>query len=95
MNPISMKQTIIPAVLLAVVLLAGGCTQNQRARSFGGTANQTLPPGQKLVVVTWKNENLWLLTRPMRTNETAEAYEFRESSSFGMMEGKVKIIEQR
>lgn len=77
----------------AVLLLTVGCTQNQRARSWGGTAEQKLPPGQKLVTATWKMDHLWLLTRPMKTNETAETYTFQESSSFGLVEGKVIIRE--
>jgi len=80
---------------LAVILLATGCTENQRARSFGGTSTHELPPNSKLVTATWKQDDLWMLTRPMHTNDTAETYEFRESSSFGLMEGKVIIKERR
>lgn len=88
---------VTSALVLSVVAAAGimisGCTQNQRARSWGGTAEQKLPPGQKLVTATWKMDHLWLLTRPMKTNETAEVYTFAESSSFGLVEGKVIIRE--
>lgn len=31
-----------------------GCTENQRAKNFGGNINYTLPSGAKLVNVTWK-----------------------------------------
>lgn len=72
-----------------------GCTENQRARQFGGIANEKLPVGQKLLVTTWKQDNLWILSRPMRTGETPETYEFRESSSFGLVQGKVIITESR
>jgi hypothetical protein len=70
-----------------------GCTDNIRARNFGGTANLDLPPNQKLVNVTWKEDDIWYLTRPMRDDELAETYSFQESSSFGMLEGTVKIHE--
>jgi hypothetical protein len=89
-----MKRIILLACLV-VAVLAVGCTQNQRARQFGGTANEVLPPGRKLVIATWKQDNLWILTRPMKSNEVAEVYEFTESSSFGLVEGKVVIKEQK
>ncbi len=60
-----------------------GCTENSRAKSFGGTATLNLPPNQKLVVVTWKDDDLWYLTRPMKDNETPETYAFQEKSSWG------------
>lgn len=46
--------------LLIVALVAGllptlfSCTENQRARQFGGTITIELPPGEKLVMATWK-----------------------------------------
>ena len=79
-------------VMLAVVILAG-CTENQRAKGFGGKMNINLPAGEKLVVVTWKMEDFWYLTRPMKKGEVAECYKFQEKSSFGMMEGTITICE--
>jgi hypothetical protein len=81
---------------LAILALTAfcGCTQQERAKAWGGTATTTLPPGEKLVVVTWKETNLWYLTRPMKEGEVPETYTFREDSSYGMVEGKVIIREQ-
>ena len=87
--------TVRCSAWLAVILLVTGCTENRRARLYGGTSTQELPLNSKLVTATWKQDNLWLLTRPMHTNDTAETYEFRESSSFGLMEGRVIIKERR
>lgn len=52
------KLTIIPwmALLIVASLAVFGCTQQQRAKNLGGTAVVELPPGQKLVVATWKND---------------------------------------
>lgn len=85
---------MVATVALSLVLLVG-CTENQRAKSFGGTANINLPANQKLVNVTWKNEQLWLLTKPMATNDVAESYTFKESSSFGLVQGTVVIVEKK
>lgn len=47
-------------------LIAISCTQNNRAKNWGGQAEYTLPKGQKLINITWKETNLWYLTRPMK-----------------------------
>jgi hypothetical protein len=70
-------------------LLASGCTENARTRNFGGSSTQNLPVGQKLVNVTWKSVDLWVLTRPMREGEVAE------NSSFGVMQGKIIFVETK
>lgn len=80
------------AVLLATASIVS-CTENERAKAWGGTMSITLDPGQKLVNVTWKETEMWLLTRPMRPDEQAETYKFAEKSSWGVMEGTVIITE--
>lgn len=80
-------------VVLVLALAMMGCTQNQRAKSFGGTATINLPKDTKLVTVTWKGEELWYLVRKRGENEKVERYEFIEDSSFGVMEGKVVLKE--
>lgn len=79
--------------IIAVSVLASSCTKNQRAKQFGGTAEITLPKGQKLVTATWKDANLWYMTRPMKEDEVAETYTFQEESSYGMVEGTYIIKE--
>ena len=84
----------ISMVVLCLVMSAG-CTQNQRAKQFGGTANIELKENQKLVNVTWRGHELWILTKTMKTNDVAETYTFKEHSSFGVIEGTVIISERR
>ena len=86
-----MKKLIL---VLIVLFTLSSCTQNQRAKSFGGNATIILEKGKKLEVVTWKNAQLWYLVRDRREGEPIETYEFIEDSSFGVMEGKVIIKEQ-
>lgn len=71
------------------------CTDNQNAKNYGGTAEVTLPAGEKLVTATWKDDDLWYLTRPMLTTDSAVTYTFKEKSSFGMMEGTYIIHETK
>lgn len=94
MNTRNTKTKLLIGLSLLTAVLAG-CTDNQRARQFGGTTTEELPANTKLVIATWKQDNLWMLTRKMRDDEKAESYEFIESSSFGMMNGKVVIKERK
>ena len=82
---------IVFVTLIVCALFA--CTENQKAKSFGGNAEVTLPKGQKLVNATWKDDNLWYLTRPMTSIDSATTYSFHEESSFGVWEGTYTIIE--
>ena len=89
-----MKKMILILSLVLVVMLSS-CTENSRAKSFGGTMKIDLPKGKKHITVTWKNDDMWYLTRIMRNDETPETYEFKEDSNLGIMEGTVIFIEHR
>lgn len=82
------------ALLFVFAVVLTGCTANQRAKKFGGTMRVEVPPHRKLVTVTWKDENLWVLTRERKPGEKPEVYSFREESSFGLIEGEVEIVEK-
>jgi len=90
--------TILTIVLFSFILISG-CTQMERAKSFGGTITVDLEKGQKLINVTWKQSRsdmgLWCLTRPMKAGEEAETYTFKETSQFGIFEGTVIIKEHK
>jgi hypothetical protein len=92
---IKMKNLILTAILIAsTISVLTGCTANRRARQFGGTQNITLPSKTKFVNLTWKDDDLWILTRPSQEGETPVTYTFQEDSSFGVLEGAVIIKEQ-
>ena len=86
--------TLIVIVLLMAVVAActTSCTANERARNFGGTEHITLDKGERLVNMTWKQDDLWVLTKQDSTKPST--YTFREKSSYGVMEGKIVITEQ-
>ena len=77
------KLTMIAITLLALV----SCTDNQRARSFGGTETVKLEPNEKFINITWKQDNLWIIVQDTVTGN----YYAREKSSFGVLQGKVVI----
>lgn len=70
-----------------------GC-DNFLTKNGGGNITKTLPAGRKLVNVSWKDSDLWILTRPMVEGEKPETYLYSESSLLGIAEGSVTIIEQ-
>ena len=82
------------AIALVAISLAS-CTENSRVKSFGGEGTLNLPKGQKLVNVTWKESELWYLTRPMDSTDVPETYKFQEESSYGVMEGTYNIVESK
>jgi len=80
-----MKKILIIASV-AVAFLAS-CTDNQRARQFGGTETVDIPEGRILVNCTWKEEDLWILTKDTATGKMY----FNEKSSFGVLEGEINF----
>lgn len=84
-------------MLLAIgmIVMLGSCTENSRVKSFGGEGTINLPKGRKLVNVTWKENQVWYLTRPMNSTDVAETYQFHEESSWGMVEGTYNIVETK
>ena len=87
-----MKKVFL-SLVLGVSLLS--CTENSRVKNWGGEGTIKLPKGKKLVNVTWKETEVWYLTRDMDSNDVAETYEFHEESSYGVMEGTYTIIETK
>lgn len=62
-------------------------------KDFGGEITIELNPGQKLEEITWKDSNLWILTRPFREGEKPETHTFYEDSEWGVFEGTVTVVE--
>lgn len=88
-------KTFLIAFAFLILLSASGCTKNARTRFWGGTETMNLPKGKKLVIATWKDSDLWILTRPMTQLDSAQSYDFNESSSFGVFEGTLHIQESK
>lgn len=88
-----MKKKTLMFGILAVIIgsIMTGC--QGAAKSFGGSITLRLDPGLKLEEITWKDDSLWYLTRPMRENEVPETHTFQQSSEWGVFEGTVTVIE--
>lgn len=82
-------------LLVACMVFYQSCTDNKRARSFGGTQTIELPKGEKLISATWKETDLWYLTEPMDSAYIPQTKKFQESSSMGVWEGTVVFVESK
>jgi hypothetical protein len=80
---------LLMAAAMVGIFLTVGCNENTRTRNFGGTMTVTLPVGQKLENATWKQDQMWYLVRPMRSDEVPETHSFKEKSTYGAWEGTV------
>lgn len=89
------KLAVVGMIVMLMVVGLIGCSAQERARSLGGSYTIELPANQKLVSITWKENDLWYLTRPMTEEEVAETYQFKEDSTYGIMEGTVTIVESK
>ena len=78
---------LISAVLVICLVFLAACTQKQRTRKFGGREEIKLKPNEKLINITWKENNLWVLTEDTLTHIKY----FRESSSWGVWEGEIIV----
>lgn len=86
------KKILVVATIGASAVALTGC--QTATKSLGGKTTITLEPGQKLEEITWKDDDLWYLTRPMTEDDIAETHTFQQSSNWGVFEGTVTITEQ-
>lgn len=89
------KKKIIGGIALLVVMgfSLTGC--KSVAKSYGGTISINVPKGQKVIEATWKDSDVWYLTRPMREGEEPETFTLQEDSNLGIIEGKVIFKESK
>ena len=74
-------------ILLVMCCFLSSCTDNQRAKNFGGKEEIQLKPNEKLINITWKQSNMWVLTEDTLTHIKY----FRENSDWGVWEGEIVI----
>lgn len=66
-----------------------GCQQGM-TKNFGGSMTLELEPNQKLEMITWKDDSLWYLTRPMTESDTPETHTFQLLSLAFLRESKTE-----
>ena len=87
-----MKKILVIALAIGIFT---SCTDNQMARGWGGKETITIEKGQKVVQASWKDGDLWILTRPMTESDVAETWTYSEKSNMGIMQGEIKFVESK
>lgn len=82
-------------IVLASIFILASCTENQRTRTFGGNMTINLPKGQKLLMATWKETDLFYLIEPMEEDYSPKVKTFVEDSSWGVLESTITFIESK
>lgn len=77
------------------ILVMSSCTDNARAKKWGGAMTINVPVGNKVTNITWKKGDLWYSYRPFQEGENATTQTFVEDSNWGVLEGKVTFIESK
>lgn len=90
-----MKKKILSIALIGFMSMSllTGC--QSVVKSFGGSMTMKLEPNQKLEMITWKDDSLWYLTKPMTEDDIAETHTLQQSSEWGVFEGTVTIVETK
>jgi len=79
--------------MILILSFVFACTQNTRAKKFGGTAEIEAPCGMMVGNITWKGSDLWYSYIPMPESYEPITHTFQEVSSLGVVEGKYIIKE--
>jgi hypothetical protein len=76
-------------ISMLTMLVATSCTDQQRAKKWGGSMSYNIAEGEHFVNATWKDADLWIITQ----NDATGVYYMQESSNWGILEGKVTITD--
>ena len=88
-----MKKIIILLITISICLCS--CNEQIRTRVYGGEMTINLPAGQELMMVTWKDNDLFYLTRPMASDYVPVTKVFQERSPLGVIRTTVYFKESR
>lgn len=89
-----MKNILVVLVLVVTAVVSTGCTENARAKTFGGSMTIEAPVGKTVANMTWKENQLWVQYRDRKPDEKPSTTIFREYSSFGLVQGTVIVNEK-
>ena len=91
----NMKKITFCLLILCSIITLSSCTENQRDRTFGGTATIKVEKGKKVMMATWKGDDLFYMVEDMEENYIPHDKTLIESSNYGVIESKVVFKESR
>ena len=95
---LNMKKIIITVGIILLIVISLFwilIPENTVARKLGGTLEINVEPGQKVMMATFKESDLFYMTEPMDSGYTPKIKTLHEKSKYGIIESKVKFIEAR
>lgn len=78
--------------VFALVMLKG--VDQTITKKYGGSTSIELKQGERLEMLTWKDDQIWTQTRMREPGEQPITHKFREHSKYGMLEGEVVVKEK-
>jgi len=82
-------------LLLLIGIISLTSCDNVLVKKYGQTETYRLKPNRKLVNASWKDDQLWILTKPMKSTDSVETYRYTEKSKYGIVEGEFIIQETK
>ena len=86
---------ILTFISLVICICCISCTEQERARQFGGTATIDVEPGYRVMMATWKGDDLFYMVEEMPSDYEPHDKMLIESSSYGLIESKTIFKESR
>ena len=90
-----MRKLIKFLFIIISVVFFSSCTEQIRARQFGGNIDIDVPAGYKVTSATWKECNLFYFIEPMEEGYEPKEKMFIENSAYGVMESQITFKEKR
>lgn len=90
-----MKKLLTFISLVICIFLMSSCTEQERVRQFGGTATIDVEPGYRVMMATWKGDDLFYMIEEMPEDYVPHNKTLVESSSWGVIESKTVFKESR
>jgi len=82
-------------LIILMLVTFSNCSENTRAKKWGGTMDINPEKGCKVSEITWKDDQVWYLCEEMEPNYVPQLKKFKEASTYGIIEGEVDIQESR
>jgi len=82
-------------LVMAMAISFSSCTENQRAKHWGGSMTINVKSGYKVTMATFKENDMWYMVEPMDEDYVPKDKMLIEDSNWGMIEGKVTFHETR
>ena len=83
-------------LVMAMTISFSSCTNNQRAKEWGGTMTINVDPNYKVTMATFKGDaDMWYMIEPMEDDYAPKDKILIEESTWDVFHGKVIFHESR